>query len=94
MPDADTILATFMVFIAALAVSVAVAGIIYRAIRNVGNDLRRDMNQMETRLQREMSSGFDKLYDTLSRHEHRDDGASTITLATGVQSRFSGTSQR
>ena len=94
MPDAGTSQAVFMAVFGALAIFVAAAGVIYWAIHNMGKDLRNDMIQMESRLRTEMSSGFDKLYDTLSRHQHRDDGAPTITLATGAVSRFSDDSQR
>ncbi len=94
MPDAGTSQPVFMAVFGALAIFVAAAGIIYWAIHNMGKGLRNDVNQMETRLRTEMSLGFDKLYDTLSRHQHRDDGTPTITLATDIVSRRSDTSQR
>ena len=94
MPDAGTSQAVLMAVFGALAIFVASAGVIYWAIHNMGNGLRKDMNQMEERLRTGMSSGFDNLYGTLSRHQHGDDGAPTITLATGTVNRFSDTSQR
>lgn len=92
MPDPGSSQAVFMAVFGALAIFVGSAGVIYWAIHNMGNGLRKDMNQMEERLRTGMSSGFNNLYDTLSRHQHRDDGVPTITLATGSVSRFNDTS--
>ena len=63
---------------------------------SLGGEKRQPLRagRMEERLRAEVSSGFDNLYDTLSRHQHREDGAPTITLTHGTQTRLGDTSQR
>lgn len=70
-----------IIFVSALGVLVAAAGLIYWAIHNLGRDLREEirLHREETRqenelLRNEMREGFVRLENIIMRHQHDDDG--------------------
>ena len=73
LPDASTsqaLVPIALLFLSALGVLVAASGLIYRALHNLGRDLREEMRL----LREEMHSEFRRLENITMSHQHDDDG--------------------